>query len=91
MRAAVATKVPAQFGDLLKHCLAAGMIARYCSPAEAKLASWGKEMDDALGRGDADRRDLEADYAGIACARETGDDAGLLRCCTASYPEPAQP
>ncbi len=91
MRTTVATKVPGEYGDPHKHCLAAGMIARYCSPAEAKLASWGKEMDDALGRGDADRRDLDADYAGIRCAREARDDAALQRCCAASFPEPQAP
>jgi len=92
MRATVAAKVPPEFGDKLKHCLAAGMLARYCSPAEAKLASWGKEFDDALGAGDADRRDLEADYFGIACARAAGDDGALQQCCARRYPEaPSSP
>jgi hypothetical protein len=85
-RATVAAKVPADLGDKHQHCLAAGMIARYCSLSEAKLASWGKELDDMLGRGDADRRDLEADYAGIACARTARDDETLHRCCAARYP-----
>jgi hypothetical protein len=88
MRATVAAKVPAQFGDKHRHCLAAGMIARYCSLSEARLASWGKEVEDAIGPGDADRRDLDADYVGIGCARESPDDAALARCCAARYPEP---
>ena len=88
MRATVAAKVPAHLGDKHRHCLAAGMIARYCSLSEAKLASWGKEFEDALGRGDADRRDLDADYAGIACARAASDDEALRRCCAGLYPEP---
>jgi hypothetical protein len=64
------------------------MIARYCSVSEAKLASWGKEFDDALSGGDADREDLDADYAGIACARAARDDDMLRRCCADRYPEP---
>jgi hypothetical protein len=87
MRATVAARVPEHYGDKHRHCLAAGMIARYCSVGEAKLASWGKEIADALGRGDADRRDLAADYAGIDCARRARDDAGLQECCAGLYPE----
>jgi hypothetical protein len=86
MRATVAEKVPTNLGDKHRHCLAAGMIARYCSPSEAKIASWGKEFDDALGGGDADRRDLEADYVGIGCARAARDDEALRRCCAERYP-----
>ncbi len=86
MRATVAAKVPVDLGDKHRHCLAAGMIARYCSPSEAKLASWGKELDDALGGGDADRRDLDADYAGMTCARAARDDKALRRCCADRYP-----
>ncbi len=85
MRATMAAKVPPEFGDKHRHCLAAGMIARYCSPAEAKLASWGKELDDAFGAGEADRRDLEADYFGIACARAANDDGALRQCCAQRY------
>lgn len=88
MRATVAAKVPPESNDKHRHCLAAGMIARYCSPAEAKLAAWGKEFDDALGAGDADRRDLEADYTGIGCARAASDDATLQQCCVQRYPDP---
>jgi hypothetical protein len=88
MRATVAAKVPPELGDKHKHCLAAGMIARHCSVSEAKLASWGKELGDALGNGDADRDDLDADYAGIGCARAALDDAALQSCCAGLYPEP---
>lgn len=86
MRATVAAKVPAGLYDKLAHCLAGGMIARYCSVGEAKLASWGKEARDAVGSGDADRRDLDADYFGIECARTATDDEALRRCCEARYP-----
>ncbi len=91
MRATVAEKVPTDLGDKHRHCLAAGMIARHCSPSEAKLASWGKELGDALGGGDADRRDLDADYAGIECAATSSGDEALRACCAARYPETAPP
>lgn len=85
MRATVAAKVPMDLGDKHRHCLAAGMITRHCSPSEARLASWGKELGDALGGGDADRRDLDADYVGIGCARAAHDDDSLRRCCAGHY------
>jgi hypothetical protein len=78
--------VPRDLGDKLQHCLAGGLIARHCSVGEARLASWGKEVADALGRGDADRADLDADHAGIACARAARDDAGVRACCETRYP-----
>jgi hypothetical protein len=77
--------------DKLQHCLAGGLIARHCSVGEARLASWGKEVGDALGRGDADRADLDADHAGIACARGARDDAGIRACCEARYPPAGGP
>lgn len=88
MRAVVADQVPTDFTDKHQHCLAAGMVARYCSLGEARLAAWGKEFNDALGTGDADLHDLEADYAGIDCARAARGDAALRQCCAALYPEP---
>lgn len=90
MRATVAAKVPPGIDDKLAHCLAGGMIARYCSVGEAKLASWGKEAQDALGTGDANRRDLDADYFGIGCARTAPDDDALRRCCEARYGVPTK-
>lgn len=89
VRTTVATRVPRDVGDKLQHCLAAGLIARHCSVTEARLASWGKEIGDALGPGDADGGDLEADHAGIRCARGARDDAGLRRCCEALHPAAA--
>jgi hypothetical protein len=88
IRATVAAKLPLGLGDKLQHCLAGGMIARHCSTGEAWLASWGKELGDALGPGDADRRDLDAGHAGIRCARTAGDDAAIRDCCERLYPEP---
>lgn len=91
MRSTVATRVPATGDDKLRHCLAAGLIARHCSPAEARVASWGKEIEDAFSPGDADRRDLQADRAGLACARDAADDDALRACCVAAYPGAPNP
>jgi hypothetical protein len=80
-RAAVDAVVTPEMTDVRKHCVGAAAIARACSVAEAWLASYGKEVADALGDGDAEARDLRADRAGIACARSTPDAAGIDACC----------
>jgi hypothetical protein len=67
--------------DAQMHCAAAGLIARYCSVTEATIASYGKELKDLVGAGDAQWRDLESDRRGIRCARSAPDTAGLLQCC----------
>ena len=81
MKAVVRDKVPADLPDARAHCLAAGLIARYCSGSEAYLAGAGKELRDLLGAGDAEWRDWRADRAGIDCARRASDDAALANCC----------
>ncbi len=82
MRAAVATSSSIRAeNDEQAHCLAAGMIARYCSIAEAYLAGMGKEISDLFTRGDAQWSDWRADREGIACARVAQDDADLALCC----------
>jgi hypothetical protein len=68
--------------DSEAHCLAAGLIARRCSVAEARLASYGKEFADLFDSGDAEWRDLRADRRGIECARSATTEAALLGCCT---------
>ncbi len=81
MQAVVREKMPAGLPDKRTHCLAAGLIARYCSGSEAYLAGAGKELKDLLGGGDAEWSDWRADRAGIACARAAGNDAELAECC----------
>lgn len=82
MREVVATKVPRHISDKHAHCLAAGLIARYCSRPEAYVASWGKELTDLVdGSDDFEWADLEADRLGIACERTAGSDQALERCC----------
>jgi hypothetical protein len=71
--------------DKQTHCLAAGLIARYCSRSEAYMAGAGKELRDLLGGGDAEWADWRADRAGIACAKIAADDSAIAVCCHSAY------
>jgi hypothetical protein len=82
MDAVVTNKLPADLPDSRAHCMASGLIARYCSRSEAYMAGLGKELRDLLGPGDAEWRDWRADRAGIACAREAKDDTEIATCCS---------
>ncbi len=81
MRSVLRMHEPTPAHDAQAHCLAAGLIARYCSISEAWLAGIGKEIRDLFGPGQAEWRDLVADRRGIDCARRVTDDAGLQVCC----------
>lgn len=81
MRAALAEHDLGALQDEDAHCLATALIAWKCSATEAMLASVAKEIQDALGPGDAAWRDLAADRRGLACARNATDEAALVRCC----------
>jgi hypothetical protein len=81
MQAVLQEKLPTNLPDERAHCLAGGLISRYCSITEAYLAGASKEVRDLLSRGDAEWKDWSADRAGIACARESRDDAAVARCC----------
>lgn len=85
---AVVAALPPGLGDLEKHCLASAGIARRCSPSEAWLAGWGKELQDAFGGGDASRRDLDANAEGRQCAAEHGGTEALLDCCRRALAAP---
>lgn len=74
-------KVPTNLPDKQTHCLASGLIARYCSLSEAYLAGAGKEFRDLLGFGDAQWSDWVADRRGISCARRAASDEALAACC----------
>jgi hypothetical protein len=82
MQAVVREKLPADLPDKRAHCLASGLIARYCSVAEAYLAGAAAELRDLLGSGNAEWADWQADRGGIACARDAADDDSIARCCT---------
>ena len=82
MQAVLQERLPQDLPDKRAHCLAGGLIARYCSITEAYLAGAGKEVRDLLSRGDAEWKDWQADRTGIECARESPDDATVSACCT---------
>jgi hypothetical protein len=82
MEAVLKEKLPVDLPDKRAHCIAGGLIARYCSVTEAYLAGAGKEVRDLVSRGDsAQWQDWQADRAGIECARETEGDAAVVKCC----------
>jgi hypothetical protein len=81
MTAVLRQRLPANLPDKRAHCLASGLIARYCSLPEAYLAGIGKEVRDLLGGGDAEWADWRADRVGIACSHRAADDDGLVACC----------
>jgi hypothetical protein len=82
MESVIKEKLPTNLPDKRAHCIAGGLISRYCSITEAYLAGAGKEVRDLLSRGEsAEWKDWQADRVGIECARETQDDAAVARCC----------
>ena len=82
MQTVVREKLPADLSDVRKHCIAAGLIARYCSVSEAYLAGSAKELRDLLGTGDAAWSDWQADRAGIGCAKQSQNDTDISVCCS---------
>lgn len=78
--AAVRDSLPATLPDKRAHCLAASLIAQRCSRIEAYMASIGKELSDALGSGDPEWADWQADRAGLRCAQRAEGEA-LTACC----------
>lgn len=78
---AVVAALPPGLSDPEKHCLASAGIARQCSPFEAWLAGWGKELRDAFDGGDASFSDLDDDRRGRECARRSDDPGVWLKCC----------
>ena len=84
MQAVLQEKLPQNLPDKRAHCLASGLISRYCSITEAYLAGAGKEVRDLLSQGeDAEWQDWRADRTGSECARESDDDSALAACCSA--------
>ena len=85
---AVVATLPAGLTDPEKHCVASAGIVQRCSRFEAWLASWGKEIRDAFGDGDASWDDLTADRIGRCCA-STGDGSDtLVECCRQALAAP---
>jgi len=86
----VVATLPAGLTDPEKHCLASAGIVQRCSRFEAWLAGWGKEIEDAFGRGDASWADLVADRAGRRCAATHEGPEALLACCRDALQEAAR-
>src|ERR1044072_5002399 len=82
MEAVLQEKLPQNFPDKRPHCLAGGLIARYCSISEAYLAGAGKEVRDLLSHGDAEWKDWQGDRTGVEGGRELPDDAAGGGWCT---------
>jgi hypothetical protein len=83
MRAVVRDKLPQPLPDKQAHCLAAGLIARYCSRSEAYIAGYGKEFTDIFDGGDPEIGDIKADLMGIRCAGGATTNRDLASCCAA--------
>jgi hypothetical protein len=81
MRAVVRDKLPQPLPDKQAHCLAAGLIARDCSRAEAYIAGYGKEFTDIFDGGDPEIGDIRADLMGIRCASASTTTHELASCC----------
>ncbi len=84
METVVREKVPSELPEKRKHCVAAGLIARYCSVSEAYLAGAAKELSDLFASGDAAWSDWRADRAGVRCAKQSQSDSDVADCCTAA-------
>jgi hypothetical protein len=84
---AVVAELPAGLTDPEKHCVASAGIAQRCSPFEAWLAGWGKEIQDTFDQGDASWDDLGADRMGRRCASAYDEPAALLECCRKALTE----
>ena len=81
MSAVTRERLSAGATDEHLHCVAAGLIVRYCSVSEAYIASLAKEARDIFGHGDVEWADWRADRAGIRCSRDAKDDTELASCC----------
>lgn len=86
-QAALERYLPRELPDKQAHCIAGALISRYCSPAEARLAGFGKELRDALGDGDVEWADFRATLAGVHCAATDPDMATLVACCENAAPQ----
>lgn len=82
MHGAIDTRLPKTAPDKELHCLAAGFIARYCSPTEARIAGAGKEFRDLFTPHEsAEWGDWLADLKGIRCSKNASSDSDIFSCC----------
>jgi hypothetical protein len=81
VKSVIDRELPSHLEDKLAHCVAGGLIARYCSPTEARLAGVAKEIRDLFTGGDVELADAQATFAGVQCAQAASDLATLEACC----------
>lgn len=84
VRAVLDRHLPSGLRDKLAHCVAGGLLARFCSPTEARLAGIAKELRDVFTAGDADWLDWQATRAGARCSAPDADVASIVACCEES-------
>ena len=77
--------------DKFKHCTLSCLMAKNCGPGTSFTMGMIKEGYDALGFGDPDIKDLEADAVGVAIGLEIffKRDAVCFDRCTVAFPERA--
>jgi hypothetical protein len=80
-RAVLDRHLPSGLRDKQAHCIAGGLIARFCSPTEARLSGLAKELRDVFSAGDADWSDWQATRAGVRCSAPGADVASIVACC----------
>jgi len=83
-QAVVDQQLPVHLGDKLAHCMAGALIAHYCSPTEARMAAFAKEIRDAFTGGDVEWADVEATLAGVRCASNAADVTAVQACCVST-------
>jgi hypothetical protein len=75
--------------DKYKHCSISCVITNYCGPVDATVVGALKEVYDALGFGDPEAADFEADMKGVKAGMEIGPFGEREKCyraCSRLFP-----
>lgn len=75
--------------DKFKHCAVSCLLALRCSGVDVLQVGILKELMDLAGPGNADMRDLKADYEGVELVmrNQAANDNSCLESCHRLYPE----
>lgn len=75
--------------DKFKHCAVSCMLALRCPAADVLEIGILKELADIIGPGNAEMKDLEADYTGVYLVvdKKVKDDKSCIKQCHKIYPE----
>ena len=76
--------------DKFKHCTLSCIMAKNCGPGVSMLFGIGKEGWDAIGHGDPDWKDIQADWVGVKLGIRLPfhRDRECLIACSKPFPEP---